>query len=239
VVTKTSPLAALATAAMLAVSFGALPGTAGGLRRVAESSGAAEQIERIRQAADKNDAEAQYELGLAYAAGEGVQQDLTQAISWLRKAADRGHADAQNELGVMYDNGTGVTQDPGQAFEWFRKAAEQGHLPAQNNVGLMYEIGRGVSLDYGEAVKWYRKSAEQGWPAAQASLGLMYVGGVGVARDLVEADVWFQLAALRTSGEEHTRYDGLRETLEAKMTVGDIIEARQRAREWIRRFERR
>jgi hypothetical protein len=36
--------------------------------------------------------------------------------------------------------------------------------------------------------------------------------------------------------DEREKYDGLRETVEAKMSVGDIVEARQRAREWIRRF---
>jgi TPR repeat protein len=130
-----------------------------------------------------------------------------------------------------------VTADPAQALAWFRKAAEQGNAAAQNNIGFMYEIGRAVSLDYAEAVKWYRKSAEQGWAAAQASLGLLYSGGAGVPQDVIEADMWFQIATLRAvNDDERDKYDRLRETLEAKMSVGDIIEARQRAREWIRRF---
>ena len=67
----------------------------------------------------------------------------------------------------------------------------------------------------------------------------MYAGAVGVAGDLIEADTWFQIATLRASGDDQSRYDGLREAVELKMTVSDIIDARQRAREWLRAFERR
>ena len=197
-----------------------------------------QDVQRLQQAAERKDADAQYELGLAFAA-DGAGQDFALAAAWLQKAADQGLADAQNALGVMYDNGTGVPTDPAQALAWYQKAADQGHAAAENNLGLMLEIGRGVSLDYGAALTWYRRSAEQGWPAAQANLGLMYAGAVGVARDFVEADTWFLIATLRASGDDQVKYDGLRETVEAKMTVADIVDARQRAREWIRTFERR
>jgi len=103
----------------------------------------------------------------------------------------------------------------------------------------MFEIGRAVPLDYEAALFWYQKSADQGWPPAQASLGLMYSGGTGVARDPIEADKWFQLAALGASGNDQTRYDGLRETIETRMSVADIVEARQRARDWMREHARR
>jgi TPR repeat protein len=198
-----------------------------------------QKLQRLRQAADRGDAAAQYELGLAYARGEGVAREPALAIEWWVKAAAQGFADAQNALGVMYDDGAGVVQDPARAREWYRKAAEQGHAGAQNNLAFMYEVGRGVGLDYAEALKWYRRAADQGWPAAQVSLGLMYAGGAGVERDLTEALKWFEVAATLASGDEQTKYAGLRDAIQPKMTPESVADARQRARGWLERFERR
>ncbi|MEW6560686.1 MAG: tetratricopeptide repeat protein, partial [Pseudomonadota bacterium] len=64
----------------------------------------------FRKAADQGDADAQYNLGVMYANGQGVPQDYAQAASWFRKAADQGYAAAQNNLGIMYANGQGVPQ---------------------------------------------------------------------------------------------------------------------------------
>ncbi|MGU3628725.1 tetratricopeptide repeat protein [Comamonas sp. C24C] len=82
------------------------------------------------QQAEKGDAEAQNNLGLAYANGDGVPQDYIQAVQWFRKAADQGVALAQYCLGVSYRDAQGVPQDSAQASYWFRKAAEQGNVYA-------------------------------------------------------------------------------------------------------------
>jgi TPR repeat protein len=75
--------------------------------------------------------EAQYNLGVLYSQGQGVQQDFKQAASWYRKAADQGDAESQYNLGVMYRTGEGVQQDFKQAAAWYRKAADQGYATAQ------------------------------------------------------------------------------------------------------------
>ena len=43
----------------------------------------------FQKAAEQGDAEAQYNLGLAYQNGEGVAQDRHQALMWLNLAARR------------------------------------------------------------------------------------------------------------------------------------------------------
>ena len=70
---------------------------------------------------------------MAYAKGQGVTQDVVEAVRWYRKAAEQGHATAQYNLGAMYGKGQGVTQDAVEAVRWCRKAAEQGHATAQYN----------------------------------------------------------------------------------------------------------
>jgi TPR repeat protein len=109
---------------------------------------------RLRQAAERGDAAAQYNLGVLYFRGDAVVQDYVQAAQWYRKAADQGHADAQFNLGVMYFSGHGVRQNNADAVRWFRAAADQGLADAQNNLALMYANGSGVARDDVEAYKW-------------------------------------------------------------------------------------
>lgn len=57
-----------------------------------------EAFEYYLKAADQGDALAQYNLGICYDNGYGVEKDLSEAVIWLRKAADQGNAQAQNAL---------------------------------------------------------------------------------------------------------------------------------------------
>jgi TPR repeat protein len=84
-------------------------------------------IEQFLQRALAGDASAQYQVGVCYATGKGVQKDDTEAMQWYREAAEQGHAAAQYNVGSCYENGTGVLKDEIQAFQWYRKAADQGH----------------------------------------------------------------------------------------------------------------
>ncbi len=80
--------------------------------------------------AEAGDADAQLVLGLMYSIGEGVEQDLKEAVKWLQKAADQRNAKAQYMLGRWYYDGEMVEQDFKAAFKWFQKAADQGDVEA-------------------------------------------------------------------------------------------------------------
>lgn len=83
-------------------------------------------------------ADAQFNLGLMYANGEGgLEKDAVKAVEFFRKAAAQGNADAQNNLGAMYHLGEGVTRDLTKAKEWYTKAAAQGNTDAQANLDTM------------------------------------------------------------------------------------------------------
>ncbi|MGB7369299.1 MAG: sel1 repeat family protein, partial [Methylovirgula sp.] len=45
-----------------------------------------------RSLADQGNADAQYNLGVMYANGQGVPQDYAEAAKWYRLAADQGNA---------------------------------------------------------------------------------------------------------------------------------------------------
>ena len=121
-------------------------------------------------AAKQGNAEAQYNLGVCYEYGEGVENDMKEAVKWYRKAAEQGFTDALNNLGACYANGNGVENDMKEAVKWFRKAAEQNDAVAQFNLGVSYEKGDGVEKDMNEALNWYRKAAEQGEENAKSAL---------------------------------------------------------------------
>lgn len=46
------------------------------------------------RAAEKGEAEAQYNLALKYEYGEGVPENVSEAIYWYNLAAAQGHSDA-------------------------------------------------------------------------------------------------------------------------------------------------
>ena len=51
------------------------------------------------QAAERGDAQAQFNLGAMYAKGRGVSQDDAEAVRWFRQSAEQGDAQAQFKIG--------------------------------------------------------------------------------------------------------------------------------------------
>ena len=80
------------------------------------------EFEDLRTRAEAGDAAAQYNLGVHYATGRGVDRDVAEAVRWYRLAAEQGCAKAQHTLGVMYRNGEAIEQDPVVAYMWFTLA---------------------------------------------------------------------------------------------------------------------
>ena len=96
-----------------------------------------EAVKWFRKAADQNNAEAQWELGVCYYYGNGVEKDEVEAVKWFRKAAEQGLAFSQNDLGNRYLIGQGVAKDEAEAVKWFRKAAEQNYAQGSIQSGLL------------------------------------------------------------------------------------------------------
>ena len=62
-------------------------------------------IPKLLKAAEKGDVKAQYNLGVLYHTGKGVDKDYAQAALWYRKAAEQGNGKAQFYLGNLYQSG--------------------------------------------------------------------------------------------------------------------------------------
>ena len=80
-------------------------------------------------------AEAQFDLAIAYEIGEGAPVDLRCATYWLHRAAINGFPEAQAYLGHKYRKGQHFPANSNQASYWLYQAASQGDPIAQWEAG--------------------------------------------------------------------------------------------------------
>lgn len=79
-----------------------------------------------RPLAEQGDAKAQFDLGLMYKYGLGVERDYGEAVRWFRLAAGQGEVEAQRSLSIAYEKGQGVRRNYVEAYKWDRVAAAHG-----------------------------------------------------------------------------------------------------------------
>lgn len=113
------------------------------------------------KAAELNNNAAQYNLGLLYFYGYGVDQDDHMAFSLFEKAAESGHVYAAYHLARCYLTGRGVEQDGEKAVEYYTYAARNGYKPAFADIGRMYMLGRGVEHNQLKASDYFAKAEKQ------------------------------------------------------------------------------
>ena len=164
-----------------------------------------EAVEWFRKAAEQEDAQGQYCLGMIYLNGIDVQpsknedtEDVTvtdtDAETDLSSASDA-FADADQlqdgELTRLPINGI----DYAKAIDLFTKAAAQGLPEAQNALGDCCKTGIGTVQNFEDALTWYTKAAEKGLPEAQFNLAETYAEGRGVEQSDEQAAAWYTCAA--------------------------------------------
>lgn len=166
-----------------------------GAMRASKNGDRAIAADKMRQAAEMGNSDAQCDFGHMCEEEHAVTHDYGKAIKWYRLSAGQGNAVAQYNMGSMYYTGRGVTQDYKEAARWYRLAAEQGKSDAQFNLGVMYSKGQGVTQDDKEAFRWKRLAAERGCTDAQSNLGFIFATGRGATQDYQEAETWYRMAA--------------------------------------------
>lgn len=76
--------------------------------------------------ADEGNAEGQFNVGVCYLDGMGVEKDPAKAVQWFYKAAAQNHPIALYNLGLHCANGIGVKKDVPTAWKLFIKSAKLG-----------------------------------------------------------------------------------------------------------------
>ena len=127
------------------------------------------QFKKLLGKAEAGDLKAQYEVGIMYLKGKGVETDGRKARSWIGKAAERGVNKAVTRLGILYYKGEGGAKDYRQALKLFKGVSSDSVL-AQYYLGEMYADGKGVSRNYTTAIEWYQKAADGGFQRASGKI---------------------------------------------------------------------
>lgn len=160
--------------------------------------------------AKKDDAKAQYNVGLIYANGKGVQKDLAKAKKWYEKAAKQGNGPAQYNLAQLY-HAEGESDDHGyeKAKYWYEKAVESGIMQAYNNLAALYIEGKGVKQDQQKAFELFQKAASMGDHSAQVNVAVLYAWGEDITHDKMKAYENFKKALIAGKSEASGYLDKL------------------------------
>ena len=85
------------------------------------------------KAAEQSHSLAQFNLGIMYAAGQGMPRDEVKSMVWMQKAADAGDAGAQFKVGLKYHRASlaglpeAAPESRIEAFKWLQLAEVQGY----------------------------------------------------------------------------------------------------------------
>ena len=109
----------------------------------------------LERAANNDEPEALYQLGVYYS--EGGEADLAKSIKYYQRAAELNHADAALALSYLYDEGISVEQDDDKALFFLKKAAELENQEAIDELASMALSGQG-NMDAKEAEYWIKKA---------------------------------------------------------------------------------
>jgi localization factor PodJL len=185
----------------------------------------------LRTAALANDPAAEYELGVRYAEGRGIQQSMPEAVRWLERAADAGFAPAQFRLASLNEKGDGLKKDVQAARRLYVAAAGKGHAKAMHNLAVLYAEGIDGKPDYKAASEWFRKAASYGVTDSQYNLAILFARGIGVQPNLAESYRWFALAAANGDNDAAKKRDEVAARLDQKTLAAAKLAAQSFAPE--------
>lgn len=165
-----------------------------------------EAIKLYKNAADKENADAAYNLFHLYFHGEEIEQDNVRALKYLKMGADNYHGPSQYQLGNFYQNGILVDKDLSQAERYFMLSAFKGDNEARVAVGIAIEqqIDEGAydaegleeykqsQIDW--IFKWLNYAADEKYPLALHQLGIRYATGNKIEQDYKKAISFFKQA---------------------------------------------
>ncbi|MCL9774858.1 J domain-containing protein [Vibrio methylphosphonaticus] len=128
---------------------------------VLNHSALASSIASLEQQALLDNADAQYQLGLAYETGQGVKQDLANASHWYQQASNNGHLNATYNYAQALEYGRGITQNTSRAALLYTKLAVLGDKSTYGKLAKLYSDNKVNIPAADQAVLWYSLAVEQ------------------------------------------------------------------------------
>ncbi len=172
-----------------------------------------EALALLRSEAKKGNANAEYNLGLAFYSGFGLKESKPKsAFAAVERAAKKGFAPAMATLGYYYTYGIGCTPSQKKAVSWLERAAEKDMTNAQFLLALGYLDDERYTLrlprNHKKALEYFMRAGNLGHASAQNQVAFMLYHGMGRKGTKEEIQAWFEKAgennfanALFTLGE--------------------------------------
>ena len=182
----------------------------------------------LKQAADRGNPVALYDLAARTAEGRGVSRDPKVAMALFEKAAEKGLPPAQYRLGNIYERGIGVPRDIELAKTWYRRSADGGNVRAMHNLAVLLADGGGAKPDFASAVEWFTRAADHGVKDSQFNLAVLYARGLGTSVDLVRAYHWLAIAAQQGDDDAARKRDEVAQRLQP----ADLARAKAGVERW-------
>lgn len=156
-----------------------------------------EVVKYLTVAATAGNPLAQRALGVAYAEGIAVEQDVAVAANWLLRAVVQDDIEGVYQFGeVMLARPDGnLKSNAERALFAFEGAAKDGHMQAAFRAAEELWDGDRVAENPEKAIELYRKAADSGHVGAQSALGVIYEFGHSVDSDLPKAAAYYEKAA--------------------------------------------
>lgn len=148
-------------------------------------------------AADRGDAEGQYEVGIAYLYGIDVARDDVAARALLLKAGEQKHAGALFGLSTMFSEGRGGGVDEARGHAFLVQSAELGYSEAEHNLALWYAERGDDDRHHRSALEWMERAANQGDPESEFVAAEFYERGFSGQPDDAHALSWLRKSALQ------------------------------------------
>lgn len=146
---------------------------------------------------------AQFNLGVMYANGLGVDRDMGVAMDWWARAAGQLHVRSAHNLalamlaGEPVMNGRKAEPDYPAILRYLKIGGDAGYPNSEYTLGWLYADGIGVERDPRRAAELFLSAGIKGFAKAQYNLGLIYRDGLGAPADEQLSLFWFKQAAER------------------------------------------
>ncbi len=116
--------------------------------------------------AANGDARANYNLGIMYREGLGVDQDDIEALTHFIAAAEDGHMLGNYTVGLAFLRGRGSDVDGEAALSYLKEATLLGHALSPVEMGRIYFEGRLTKKDVVAAHFWWSVARDRNAPGA-------------------------------------------------------------------------
>ena len=123
--------------------------------------------------AANGDTKANYNLGIMYREGLGVEKDDVQSLIHFIEAAENGHMLGNYAVGLAFLTGKGSDIDAEAAIHYLSEAALLGHAISPVEIGGLYFRGKLVEKNFVSAHFWWSLAQDRNAPNAPKNLGVL------------------------------------------------------------------